>query len=194
MKNKLALMGSDICFENIAYLLNDVDIVFIADDPNSEVFVKAKDLGAECRYIPKEELASFFAVNNFDLIALTNYADVLPDDVLTLGKFVNIHPSLLPSFKSNDAMYMAYMAGVKVSGVTVHWVTADIDGGKIIAQYPVLIGNTTHFDEFKNDIIKLEQSLYPIVIDKLLKDEVFDFHDLVGSCGSGCSSCGSCHG
>ena len=191
---KLALMGSYVCLESIVSRLSDIEIIFIADNPNSEVFSKAKNLGVECRYVPKEEFASFFALNDFDLIAMTDCVDLLSDEVLTHGRFINMHPSLLPAFKNNDAMYSAYMAGVKVSGVTVHWVTADIDGGKIIAQYPVLIGNATHFDEFKNDIIRLEQTLYPIVIDKLLRDEVFDFQDLLGGCSSGCSSCGNCHG
>lgn len=192
MAKKLALMGDDICFESIVNYLTDVEIIFIADNPNSNIFERARAVSVECKYVPKEELASYFAINNFDLIAMTNYADEIPDEVLTLGKFINIHPSLLPSFRGNDAMQMAFMSGVKVSGVTVHWVTADLDGGKIITQYPVLIGNSTHFDEFKKEILKLENSLYPIVIDKILKDQVFDFQDLLGKCSSGCSGCSNC--
>ena len=128
-------------------------------------------------------------LNNFDLIVLAGYMRILPEDVLNLGKFINIHPSLLPAFKGKDAIHRAFDAGVKVSGVTIHHVTSDLDGGKIIAQYPVLIGNLTHFDEFEAEIHNLEHKLYPIVIEKLLKDEVFDFSDLLGGCSGNCSGC-----
>ena len=192
MKKKIALMGSDECFESIVKHLNDIDITFISDDANSSVFNKAKELNCRCIYVPPEELSSHFASNNYDLIVLTDYAKDLPTDVLTLGRFINMHPSLLPSFKGADAIQRAYMSGVKVSGVTVHWVTSDIHGGKIITQYPVLIGNSTHFDEFQQEIINMENTLYPIVIDKILKDEVFDFSDLIGGCGHSCGNCNSC--
>ena len=193
MKKKIALMGSDECLESIAKYLNNIEITFISDDANSGVFNKAKELNCSCKYVPPEELSSHFASNNYDLIVLTDYAKELPADVLNLGRFINIHPSLLPSFKGSDAIQRAFLAGVKVSGVTVHWVTSDIDGCKIIAQYPVLIGNSTHFDEFKKEIIEMENTLYPIVIDKILKDEVFDFSDLVGGCTHSCNNCTSCH-
>lgn len=192
MNKKIALMGSDECFESIANKLTDTDITFISDDANSDVFCKAKRLNCKCKYVPPEELVKHFASNNYNLIVLTNYTKELSSDVLTLGRFINIHPSLLPSFKGTDAIQRAFVSGVKVSGVTVHWVTSDIDGGKIIAQYPVLIGNSTHFDEFKNEIINMENTLYPIVIDKILKDEVFDFSDLIGGCRDTCGSCTNC--
>ena len=80
------------------------------------------------------------------------------------------------------------MSGVKVSGVTVHWVTDELDGGKIIAQYPILIPNLMHFDEFESEIYKLEDILYPKVIECILEDKVFDFADLiVSTCNSTCS-------
>lgn len=192
MKKSIALMGSEECVESIVKHFYDTDITFISNNPKSDIFKKSKELNIKCKYIPPEELASYFAANNYDLIVLTDYANKLPDDVLTQGKIINMHPSLLPSFRGADAIQRAYISGVKVSGVTIHWVNSDIDGGKIIAQYPVLIGNTTHFDEFKNEIFKIEKLLYPIVIDKILKDEVFDFSDLIGGCGNNCSGCGSC--
>lgn len=192
MNKKIALMGTDECFESIVKHLKDTDITFLSDDPNSDVFHKAKKLNCKCKYIPREELAKHFASNSYDLIVLTNYTKELSSDVLTLGRFINIHPSLLPSFKGADAIQRAFLAGVKVSGVTVHWVTSDIDGGKIIAQYPVLIGNSTHFDEFNAEIINMENTLYPIVIDKILKDEVFDFSDFVGGCRHSCGDCNNC--
>lgn len=50
------------------------------------------------------------------------------------GRIVNIHPSLLPAFRGAHAIEQALEYGVKVFGVTVHWVDATLDGGRIIAQ------------------------------------------------------------
>ncbi len=188
---KIAVMGSGngSNFEAIVNYLKDVEITCLSDNVNAYILERAKRLDVPFRYLPFEENASYFASHNFDLIVLAGYMQILPDEVLTLGKFINIHPSLLPAFKGKDAIQRAFLAGVKVSGVTVHWVTGDVDGGKIIAQYPVLIGNTTHIDEFEAEIHKIEHLLYPVVIDKILKDEVFDFQDLIGGCGG----CGKCH-
>ena len=77
----------------------------------------------------------------------------------------------------------------------MHTLTGEIDGGKIIAQYPVLIGNLTHLDEFEEQIKRLEDVLYPIVILKILEDKVFDFSDLLGGCSGNCTGdCGGCAG
>ena len=60
------------------------------------------------------------------------------------GNIINVHPSLLPSFKGMDAPQQALDAGVKIAGCTVHWVTEELDGGPIIVQRaePVKPGDT----------------------------------------------------
>ena len=180
---KIAILGSGDggIFEAIVnyFRTKDVEIVCLSDNLNSDLLVRAKNLSVKHQYLPYEENAAYFGTHNFDLIVLTGYSQQLPPEVLNLGKFINIHPSLLPAFKGKDAVQRAFYAGVKVSGVTVHRVTSELDGGKIIAQYPVLIGNLTHFDEFEAEIHSLEQKLYPIVIDSILSDRVFDFQDLL---------------
>lgn len=194
---KIAILGSDRAdlFECIYNYFKNKDINFtvVTDKINSELIDSAKKLGVEYRHVPVEENVEFFGARSFDLIVIADYKPTLSEEVIELGKFINVHPSLLPSFKGEDAIYRAFVSGVKVSGVTVHWVTNEPDGGKILAQYPVLINNTTHFDEFKQEIYSLENILYPKVIDAILNDKVFDFSDLFdsGKCGSG--SCGNCN-
>lgn len=144
------------------------------------------------QFLPFAKNLEYFKQNKFDLVVLAGYMRILPDDVLKeMGKVINIHPSLLPAFKgSANAIKDAFWAGVKVSGVSVHWVTSDVDGGEIIAQYPVFITNDMHFDEFEAEMHTLEHKLYPVVIEKLLEDKVFDFSDLMKSqCGSSCGGC-----
>lgn len=53
------------------------------------------------------------------------------------NKIINIHPSLLPAFPGIDAVGQAYRAGVKVAGITVHYVDEGMDTGPIIAQRAV---------------------------------------------------------
>lgn len=200
---KIAIMGSadSSLFDAIVNYFKDkdVDIICLSDNLNSDILKSAENLGINHKYLPFEENAEYFATNDFSLIVLAGYTNLLPPEVLDCGKFINIHPSLLPAFKGKDALQRAFYAGVKVSGVTVHWVTSDIDGGKIIAQYPVMIGSLTHFDEFESEIHELEQLLYPIVIETILEDKVFDYQDLLksscsgGSCGKNCGGCGGCH-
>tara|TARA_A100001015_G_C14820126_1_gene644341 strand:- start:666 stop:980 length:315 start_codon:yes stop_codon:yes gene_type:complete len=83
------------------------------------------------------------------------------------GRIVNIHPSLLPSFKGLHAIKRAYERGVKISGCTVHWVSEGIDEGKIIAQSPVRIFETDTLESFTQKIHAAEHYLLPTVIAEL---------------------------
>lgn len=103
-----------------------------------------------------------------------------------------IHYSLLPAFDCEEPMKEAFLAGVKVSGVTIY----EKETKKILAQYPVLIGNTMHFDEFETEMRKTGEILYNMVLECLEQDKVFDFAYLLGGghlCGGKCGGCGGCH-
>jgi phosphoribosylglycinamide formyltransferase-1 len=79
-------------------------------------------------------------------------------------RIVNIHPSLLPSFKGLHVQRQAIDAGARISGCTVHFVTADLDGGPIIAQaaVPVLADDTE--EALSARILRQEHRLYPLAI------------------------------
>jgi len=133
-----------------------------------------------------------------DLVILTGFTtDILPENIPC--KVINIHPSLLPAFKEVDALKQSFVSGVKVSGITVHYVENDNFFGKIIAQYPVLIGNGTHYDEFCKEMNILCEKIYPKVIEAVLEDKVFDFDELYqnscyNNCNGGCSgNCNTCN-
>jgi phosphoribosylglycinamide formyltransferase 1 len=78
-----------------------------------------------------------------------------------LGRQLNIHPSLLPSFKGLHPQQQALDAGVRISGCTVHFVTPELDTGPILAQaaVPVLEGDTAATLETR--ILAMEHQLYP---------------------------------
>ena len=196
---KIALLGSksDFLIEPMYNFFKDkdVDIVFLSNNEHSDFLQKAKSLDLQYKYLSNEKNFEYFSSHNFDIVAVCDYNEVITNDVLKTGKFINLHESLLPAFSGDDALYRSFSTGVKVSGITIHYLNNESNYGKIIAQYPVLIGNLTHFDEYKEEMYSVEKMLYPIVIDKLLKDEVFDFSDLINSnkCSNSCGSCGGCH-
>lgn len=193
---RIAIMGSGngSNFEAIAqYFKNkDVQITCLSNKEDAFILERAKNFGIKAEFLLFAKNLEYFKENKFDLVVLAGYMRIIPEDVLNeMSKVINIHPSLLPAFKgSANGIKDAFLAGVKVSGVSVHWVTSDVDGGQIIAQYPVLITNEMHFDEFEQEMHKVEHKLYPIVIEKLLEDKIFDFSDLMKSgCGSSCGGC-----
>ena len=81
-----------------------------------------------------------------------------PDRVL------NLHPALLPSFKGAHAIQDAFDAGVKVTGVTVHFANEDYDKGPIVAQEPVRVEEGWTVDQLEEAIHAVEHVLYPRVL------------------------------
>ncbi|MFZ5780973.1 MAG: phosphoribosylglycinamide formyltransferase [Pseudomonadota bacterium] len=79
-------------------------------------------------------------------------------------RIINIHPSLLPAFPGLHVQQKAIDAGVRISGCTVHFVTAELDAGPIIAQaaVPVLPDDTA--DTLAARILRQEHRLYPLVV------------------------------
>jgi phosphoribosylglycinamide formyltransferase 1 len=84
------------------------------------------------------------------------------------GRLVNIHPSLLPAFTGLNTHQRAIDAGCQVAGVSVHWVTTELDGGRILAQavVPVLPNDTA--TSLGQRVLGQEHLLYPKVIFELL--------------------------
>ncbi|MCH5217023.1 MAG: phosphoribosylglycinamide formyltransferase [Muribaculaceae bacterium] len=108
---------------------------------------------------------------DIDLICLAGYMRLI-GEVLLEGygnRIINIHPSLLPAFKGAHAIKDAFDYGVKVYGVTIHFVDETLDGGKIISQgaFPY---EGTDFEELESRIHKLEHQLYPKTINKIISN------------------------
>ncbi|MFH1791103.1 MAG: phosphoribosylglycinamide formyltransferase [Candidatus Omnitrophota bacterium] len=76
-------------------------------------------------------------------------------------RIINIHPSLLPSFKGTRGIRDAYDYGVKITGVTVHFVDEELDHGPIILQGAVTVEENDTAESLEEKIHKLEHKLYP---------------------------------
>ena len=80
------------------------------------------------------------------------------------NKILNIHPALLPAFKGTHAIRDAFKAGVKETGVTVHFVDEELDHGPVILQETVAIEKSDTPDTLEEKIHKIEHRLYPKAI------------------------------
>lgn len=98
-----------------------------------------------------------------EIIALAGFMRVLTPWFVTRweGRMINIHPSLLPKYKGLDTHQRAIDAGDAEAGCTVHWVSAGVDEGEIIAQaaVPILPGDTA--DSLAHRLLPEEHKLYP---------------------------------
>ncbi len=105
-----------------------------------------------------------------ELICLAGYMRIVGETLLEAyrGRIVNLHPSLLPSFKGAHAIEQAMEYGVKIFGATIHYVDETLDGGRIIAQRAVEYDGND-IDEVTTRIHAVEHTLYIETIKKLLK-------------------------
>ncbi|HEY7245494.1 MAG TPA: phosphoribosylglycinamide formyltransferase [Xanthobacteraceae bacterium] len=80
------------------------------------------------------------------------------------GKMLNVHPALLPAFKGLDTHRRALAAGVKIHGATVHFVTADVDCGPIIAQGALAVRERDTPDTLAARVLAIEHRIYPMAL------------------------------
>jgi len=104
-----------------------------------------------------------------DLVVLAGFMRVLKPGFLNAfaGKIINLHPSLLPSFPGLDGIGQAWRRGVKVTGCTVHGVTAEVDGGPILDQAVVRIEPGESLESLTSRVHAAEHELLPGVIARL---------------------------
>ena len=168
------------------------DIEESIDLPNTKITV-VSDNPEDKNFSAAERLPEYFKKENFELVIIVDYKSNIPVEIFKYSKFIKIHPSLLPAFEQNSAIRDAFIAGVKVTGVTVCEIDKNGVCGRIIAQYPVLIDNFTHYDQLEKEIKTLERTLLPPVLKSIFENKVFDIADfLTGlpcadfACNHGC--------
>lgn len=170
--------------ENIAKGEVYADIkVLIVDKPDARAIEHAKKYHVPVEFIDfskfqnredaDKKIKEILDKNKIELVVLAGYMRIIRNkELLTTyhNRIINIHPSLLPEFKgSTHAQKDAFEAGRKVSGLTIHYVTADVDGGKIIYQEKVDIGDCKSADEVSKKILSHEHKAYSKVINEIAK-------------------------
>jgi len=101
-----------------------------------------------------------------ELIALAGYMRLLSNDFVARwrGRIVNIHPSLLPKYKGLDTHQRALDAGDPVAGCSVHIVTEELDGGKVLGQIQVPVEPGDDAEALAARVLDAEHRLYPRVL------------------------------
>jgi phosphoribosylglycinamide formyltransferase-1 len=117
----------------------------------------------ENRRARDEAMASWLQERGVRLVVLAGYMELLSEAFLDRfpGAVINVHPSLLPSFPGLEAIEQALSYGVKVFGVTVHFVDAGVDSGPVILQRAVELQNARDPKEVLRALRPLEHALLP---------------------------------
>lgn len=160
--------------------INGQVVIVISDNPNAFALERARRKGIKAVAIPAaglkreehERLVNQHLLDEkVELVALAGYMRIMTPWIIDqwLGRMMNIHPALLPSF-GGKGMYGEHVHravlehGCKISGCTVHFVVPEVDGGPIILQecVPVLENDTP--ETLANRIHPVEHKLYPKAI------------------------------
>jgi formyltetrahydrofolate-dependent phosphoribosylglycinamide formyltransferase len=153
-------------------------VVVFSDKVECGAFEIARKYGVETKIIGKgdnqisnENLLDVLRNYNLDLIVLAGYLKLVPVEVVREfeNRIINIHPALLPSFGGKGMYGMnvhtaVFNSSAKVSGATVHFVNAEYDKGKIIAQRCVDISDVKSAEEIAERVLKIEHQILPEVI------------------------------
>lgn len=138
------------------------------------IYIDPKRTGA--RLSEAAEDAYIERIQSFSpkLIVLAGYMRIVSRKFIEAfeGRIINLHPSLLPSFVGMDGIKQAFEHGVKVTGCTVHWVTADLDAGPIIDQKEVRIDESDTLEILRKKIHIAEHFLLPDVVTRLSQGKI----------------------
>lgn len=156
-------------------------VQILSDKPDAGILALGPRFGVPARFVDPapfktklegEGEARFIAAvleAEPDLIVLAGFMRVLKAGFLQAfaGKIINLHPSLLPAFPGLDGIGQALRAGVKETGCTVHYVTAEVDGGQIIEQARVPVEPGESLQSLAAKVHTAEHVLLPSVIARL---------------------------
>ncbi|MFX3625089.1 MAG: phosphoribosylglycinamide formyltransferase [Ectobacillus sp.] len=162
-----------------AGILDGEIVLLVCDKPGAKAIERAKQhhipafVFAPKEYPSKEAFEAVILEQlralEVEWVILAGYMRLIGGTLLRAygGKIINIHPSLLPSFPGKDAIGQALQAGVKITGVTIHYVDEGMDTGPIIAQEAVRIEDDDTRESLQQKIQKIEHKLYIQTIQKL---------------------------
>ncbi len=147
-------------------------VLVLSDVEDAPALERAKAHGVEALFIDpnscdiEEKSMALLDERGVELICLAGFMRILSPGLVSryLGRIVNIHPSLLPSFRGLRAQRKALRAGVRVAGCTVHFVSEEVDAGPIIIQasVPVLLSDTE--ESLAERILAQEHRIYPLAV------------------------------
>lgn len=154
-----------------------IAVVGVASDkPGARALERAEAAGVPTAVFPggdyadraarDDALAGWLEEERADLVVLAGYMQLLSPGFIArfTGRIINVHPALLPSFPGLDAIGQALEYGVKITGVTVHFVDEGVDSGPVLLQRPLPVPASGERAELEDAIHRTEHSLLPLAI------------------------------
>lgn len=150
--------------------------LLVCDKPKAKVIAKAKKANVKVVLIERKDFTStedyehkiieYLQASNVELIILAGFMRIIGATLINKyrNRILNIHPALLPSFKGEQGIRDAFDYGVKVTGVTVHFVDEEIDHGPIILQKELRVEEGDTLESLESKIHKIEHKIYPEAI------------------------------
>ncbi len=191
MLKRIAVLGSGqgTNFQVIAEAVRSgqpaVDIrLVISDQSGAFILKRAENFGIKKLFIdPKQfsgregfdkEIEKNLLSEKIDLVVLAGFMRIISSYLARKykGRMINIHPALLPSFKGVHGIKNALDYGVKVTGVTVHFIDEGVDTGPIILQEAVRLEDGDTEETLASRIHALEHRLYPEAIALFVEDRL----------------------
>ena len=172
---------SKACSEGI---INGVIASVISNNPNAYGLERAKKNNLSYKVINHkkfenrekfdEELSNYISSIEPDLIILAGFMRILGKKLSDkyFGKIINIHPSLLPKYPGLDTHEQVLKNNDSFHGISIHYVSSELDAGPLIAQGKFQIKNNLSEDELKEKIHKIEHILYPKIIKEICDDVI----------------------
>ena len=167
-------------------------VLVISNKANAKGILRAREAGIKTsivdhtNYSSREEfdteLSMILSNSKCKLVCLAGFMRILSESFVNTwpNSILNIHPSLLPSFPGTKTHERALEAGVKVSGCTLHFVTAELDAGPIIGQAAVPVLDNDTPKTLANRVLIEEHKLYvlglELVANKILKNKKVNLH------------------
>jgi phosphoribosylglycinamide formyltransferase-1 len=152
-------------------------VLVLSDKPAARALERARAAGIPTAVVTWEDhggdraafthaIVEELRARAIDLVALAGFMRILGAEAVDAfpGRILNTHPSLLPAFRGAHAVADALAAGVKVTGVTIHVVDAEVDHGPIVAQEAVRVEEADDEASLHDRIRAVEHRLYPAVI------------------------------
>jgi phosphoribosylglycinamide formyltransferase-1 len=158
--------------------------LLVCDNPAAPVIGRARRAAVKVVLVERKDFATKTDFENkiiqrleeaqIELIVLAGFMRILSPHLVSRfrNKILNIHPALLPSFKGEQGIKDTFDYGVKVTGVTVHFVDEEMDHGPIILQAPVKIEESDTLKTMEQKIHKVEHKIYSDAIELVLEGRV----------------------
>jgi phosphoribosylglycinamide formyltransferase-1 len=159
-------------------------VLVVSDRPRAHALERARARGVDALVLDPSGYADAAAFDRatlellrnraIDVVALAGYMRIVGPELVRAyeGRMLNVHPALLPAFPGTTSVADALAWGVKVTGVTVHIVDAEVDHGPIVAQEAVPVLPEDDWDALEARIHEVEHRLLPAAVRALVQGRI----------------------